>query len=411
MGTKGIHRLSARAVETAKPGYLADGGGLYLQVSTTESKSWVFRYERLGKRREMGLGSLLNVSLAMARRKAAEARAMLGEGIDPLAEKQARLAAVRGTLTFREASEAYIAAHAAGWRNAKHGEQWRNTLATYVYPVIGGLPVNAIDTAHVLKVLEPIWTAKTETAKRLRGRIENVLDWAAARRHRDGENPARWRGHLDKLLARPSKVATVEHFAALPFAELPAFFAVLAQQPGIAAKALAFCILTATRTGETIGARWDEITGELWTIPAERTKARREHRVPLSKPALVILAEMRTIADASGAPVGGFVFPGGRPGKPLSNMALLATLKRMGRQDVTTHGFRSAFRDWCGESTSFPREVAETALAHVIKDKVEAAYARGDLLAKRAQLMAAWGRYCTTLPGTTGEVVRFAEAR
>jgi integrase len=396
MGKHSIHRLSARAVETAAAGYRADGGGLYLQVSKAGAKSWVLRYERGGRRREMGLGSLLNVSLATARKKAAEARALLGNGIDPLAEKQARLAAERGSLTFREAAEAYIAAHAAGWRNAKHGDQWRNTLATYAYPAIGDLSVKDIDTPHVLKVLEPIWTAKTETATRVRGRIESILDWATARKYRDGENPARWRGHIDKLLPKPGKVAAIEHFAALPYAEVPAFLAALKEQQGIAAQALAFCILTATRTGEVIGARWDEIAGDVWTIPAERTKARREHRVPLSKPALAILDTLRPMADLLGHGAAGFIFPGGKPGKPLSNMAMLATLKRMGREDVTTHGFRSAFRDWCGEQTNFPREVAEAALAHVIKDKAEAAYARGDLLAKRAQLMAAWGRYCTS---------------
>jgi integrase len=263
----------------------------------------------------------------------------------------------------------------------------------------------------VLKVLEPIWTAKTETATRVRGRIESILDWATARKYRDGENPARWRGHIDKLLPKPGKVAAIEHFAALPYAEVPAFLAALKEQQGIAAQALAFCILTATRTGEVIGARWDEIAGDVWTIPAERTKARREHRVPLSKPALAILDTLRPMADLLGHGAAGFIFPGGKPGKPLSNMAMLATLKRMGREDVTTHGFRSAFRDWCGEQTNFPREVAEAALAHVIKDKAEAAYARGDLLAKRSQLMAAWGLYCSSKPATNGEVVPLMMAK
>ena len=401
-----LNKLSTVKVRaTLDPGYYADGGGLYLQVSKSDSKSWVFRYERRGRRREMGLGPLHAVPLATARERAMEMRGMLAAGKDPLTEKQTALAAERGTVTFREASESYIAAHAPGWRNAKHGDQWRNTLATYAHPVLGDLPVGEIDTGLVLKVLEPIWTTKTETAKRLRGRVECILDWATARRYRSGENPALWRGHLDKLLARPTKVHKVKHFSALPYADVPAFIVALSNQDGVAAKALVFCILTATRTSEVLSARWGEIDGETWTIPDDRTKAGREHRVPLSSSARAILDDMRAVSEGET-----FVFPGGNRGKPLSNMAMTAVLRRMGRDDVTVHGFRSTFRDWCGERTNFPRELAEAALAHVVKDKTEAAYARGDMLTKRAQLMDAWARYCMT-PTVECEVVKLANAK
>jgi integrase len=261
---------------------------------------------------------------------------------------------------------------------------------------MGDLPVTTIDTTHVLKVLEPIWTQKTETAKRLRGRIENVVDWATARRFRTGENPARWRGHLDKLLARPSKVAKVQHHAALPYADVPPFFSELQQQAGIATLALQFCILTATRSGETLGAKWLEIdeAAAVWTVPGHRTKSGRDHRVPLSEAALAIIAQQHRIAE------GEYVFPGAKRGMPLSNMAMAVLLRRMQRDDLTVHGFRSSFRDWAGECTNFPREVVEAALAHVLKDKTEAAYARGDLFEKRRRLMAAWARFCanTTMP-------------
>jgi integrase len=375
---------------TLAPGHYADGGGLYLQVSPSGSKSWVFRYQRHSQRREIGLGAVHAVSLAAAREKAAAFRTQLADGRDPFDERRAAVAAERGSLTFREAAEAYIAAHAPAWRNAKHAAQWRNTLSTHAYPVLGELPVQAIDTTHVLKVLEPIWRAKTETAKRIRGRIESILDWATARRYRSGENPARWRGHLDKLLARPTKVHRVQHFAALPYADVPSFMADLRRQSGTAARALEFCILTATRTGETIGIRWLEVAGEVWTVPGQRTKSGRDHRVPLAEPAATILDGMRAFAAAEDA----FVFPGGKPGKPLSNMAMAAVLKRMGRTGVTVHGFRSAFRDWCRERTNHPREVAEAALAHVLRDRTEAAYARGDVLDKRARLMAEWAQFC-----------------
>ncbi len=393
-----LNRLSARKVaSTLPPGYHADGGGLYLQVAKGGSKSWVFAYQRAGRRHDMGLGGLGAVPLARAREKAAAARALLADGLDPLQERRGLLAKQRGTVTFKEAAESYIAAHAPGWRDG-NVEQWRGTLAMYAFPTIGDLPVGEVEQAHVLKILEPVWLSKSATAVRLRSRIENVLDAAAARGQRTGENPARWRGHLDKLLARPARVHKVQHLPAMAFADVPVFMIELRAQPGVAARALEFTILTASRTGEVIGARWDEIEGDVWTVPANRMKSSREHRVALSPAALTILGAMRATAK------GELVFPGRRRGSPLSNKALGVVLERLGR-DETVHGFRSTFRDWCGERTNFPREVAEMALAHVVGDQTERAYARGDLLAKRAQLMNAWARFLTTPARAKGEVV------
>jgi len=376
---------------TLAAGYYADGGGLYLRVSASGSKSWVFRYERDARRRELGLGATHAVTLAAARERAAECRALLAEGKDPFHERRAARAAERGVVTFGEAADRYIAAYAPGWRNAKHAAQWTSTLATYAAPVLGTLPVAAVDTGAVMRVLEPLWQEKTETASRLRGRIESVLDYATARGWRTGENPARWRGHMQKLLPARAKVQRVEHHPALPYADMPAFMAGLRKQEGTAALALRFCILTAARTGEVTGARWPEIVDNLWIIPASRIKAGREHRVPLSPAAMAILTEMQPLAAGGDA----HVFPGGKPKAGLSNAAMSAVLDRMGRDGITVHGFRSTFRDWAAECTSFPNEVVEMALAHVVKDRTEAAYRRGDLLEKRAKLMQAWAAYCT----------------
>ena len=389
-------KVSSRAI---KPGMYADGGGLYLQVTGTGAKSWIYRYMLRGKEREMGLGSLSAVGLADARTKATECRSLRQAGVDPIearksARDQARLDATKA-LTFKDAAVAYIGAHRAGWRNPKHIWQWGATLVTYANPVIGDLSLQAIDTTLILKVLEPIWPTKPETASRLRGRIEAVLDWATVRGYRKGENPARWRGHLSKLLPARSKVRKVKHLTALPYAELPGFMVALRAQGGIAARALEFTILTAARTGEAIGAKWNEIslTDKVWTVPAERMKAGKEHRVPLSGPALRILENMNPGGDAPDH----FVFQGGKHGKALSNMAMIAVLRRMGRGDSTVHGFRSSFRDWAAERTNFPSEVAEMALAHAVGDKVEAAYRRGDLFERRRRMMAAWATFCTTL--------------
>jgi integrase len=395
-----IGRLTALKVSRAtKSGMYADGGGLYLQVTGTGAKSWIYRYMLRGKEREMGLGSLSAVSLADARTKATECRSLRQTGVDPIevrksARDQAKLDAAKA-LTFKEAAVAYIDAHRAGWRNPKHIWQWGATLATYANPIIGDLSLQAIDTTLVLKVLEPIWPTKPETASRLRGRIEAVLDWATVRGYRKGENPARWRGHLNKLLPARSKVRKVKHLTALPYAELPGFMVALRGQGGIAARALEFTILTAARTGEAIGAKWDEIslTDKVWTVPAGRMKVGKEHRVPLSGPTLSILEKMKPNGDAGD----GLVFEGGKRGKPLSNMAMIAVLRRMGRSDSTVHGFRSSFRDWAAERTNFPSEVAEMALAHAVGDKVEAAYRRGDLFERRRRMMTAWATFCTAL--------------
>jgi integrase len=363
-----------------------------------------------GRAREMGLGSYYDLSLAEAREKARGFRKMVKDGLDPIDDRRALRAAQRAerakVMTFRQCAEAYIAAHQVTWRNHKHAAQWPSTLSAYVYPHFGSLPVQVIDTGLVTKALEPIWLDKPETAGRVRGRIESILDWAKARGYREGENPARWRGHLENLLPKKTKVRRVEHHAALPYAELSAFMTELRQQNGIAARALQFTILTAARTGEAIGARWDEInTAErFWTVPGDRMKAGKEHRTPLSDAAIAVLDEMWAIRS------GKFVFPGDRPGRPLSNMAMTMALRRMGRGGLTIHGFRSSFRDWVAERTNFPREVAEMALAHAVSDKVEAAYRRGDLFQKRRQLMGAWARYCG-VPAIAGEVVALTAAQ
>jgi integrase len=361
-----------------------------------------------GRAREMGLGPLHIVTLAEAREKSREARKLRHEGIDPIESRKAeraeeRLAAATA-VTFKECAERYIEAHKAGWRNPKQAAQWPSTLATYAYPVFGDLPVQAVDVGLVTKALEPIWQTKPETASRVRGRIESILDWATVRGYRKGENPARWRGHLDKLLPARAKVRKVEHHRALPYAEMRSFVAALREQEGVASRALEFLILTAARTGEVIGAKWDEIdlTERLWTVPATRMKAGKEHRVPLSGAALVIVEKMAAIHHDD------FVFPGGRARRPLSNMSMLMTLRRMGRGDLTVHGFRSSFADWCAEQTALASEVREMALAHAVGDKVEAAYRRGDLFAKRRQLAEAWARFCD---GDSGEVVALHAAQ
>jgi integrase len=398
-----IGKLTALKVDKAKqPGMYGDGGGLYLRLTDNGARNWVFRYMLAGRPRWMGMGPLHTVSLAEARKRAGEHRLRRHDGIDPIearrAERlQARLDAAKA-LTFKECADSYIKGHRAGWRNGKHAGQWEATLATYAEPVIGKLSVQAIDTALVLKCLEPIWTAKPETAGRVRGRIEAILDWATAREYRQGENPARWRGHLDKLLPARGKVRKVEHHAALPYTELPGFLVALREQEGIAARALEFTILTAARTGETIFAGWNEmdLLDKTWTVPAERMKAGREHRVPLAARTLAILQEMQLFRPAAGAD--GYVFPGGKLGKPLSNMAFLMLLRRMGRDDLTAHGFRSSFRDWAAERTNFPAEVAEMALAHTVSDKTVAAYNRSDLFERRRRLMQQWAMFCTTPP-------------
>ena len=402
---RSINRLSSRTVTTvSKAGLYADGGGLYLQVTAGRSKiseesyetrSWVFRFRRNGKLRDMGLGSLNTLSLADARIEAEQCRKLLLKGFDPIEHRKGERSRAQiesaKAMTFKECAEGYIKAHSAGWRNAKHAGQWESTLTTYVYPVFGRLPVQAVDTGLVTKVLEPIWATKTETAGRVRGRIESILDWAAARKYRDDDNPARWKGHLDKLLPARSKVRTVKHHAALPYDEMGAFMAALRSQAGVSARGLELQILTAARTGEVIGARWSEFDLDkgLWTIPADRTKTAKEHRIPLSAAAKDLLKGLK-----EGAAPDGFVLPGGRTGRPLSNTAFLMLLRRMKRDDLTAHGFRSTFRDWAAERTAYPSEVAEMALGHAVADKVEAAYRRGDLFEKRRRMMDDWAEFC-----------------
>ena len=392
-----IQRLSPAKVRTAKAGMLCDGGGLYLQCTANADeilrKSWLFRFAINGRERYMGLGSLDVVSLLEARRMATECRRLHLAGIDPIehrnaARMQAALEASKA-MTFDECRDTYIKAHSAGWRNAKHRQQWESTLNTYCSSLFGKVSVQAIDVTLVMKALEPIWTTKPETASRVRGRIESILDWAKVRGLRTGENPARWRGHLDHLLPARNKVRKVKHHSALPYTEMEVFMAELRGRDGIAARALEFAIFTATRTNEVIGARWDEfdLAATVWTIPESRMKAGREHRVPLSDGAVAIIEAMRSARQND------YIFAGDRR-STLSNMALLMALRRMKRDAVTAHGFRSTFRTWAAEQTIFPREVVEAALAHTVGNNVEAAYQRGDLFDKRRKLMDAWSFYC-----------------
>lgn len=393
MGRKAKELGSLAVTRLTTPGLHFVGGvaGLGLQVLPTGGRSWVLRATVGGRRRDMGLGGFPDVSLADARAAARRAREQIREGRDPIAEARTAASALRARqaeeITFEEAARAYIKAHEAGWRNDKHAQQWRSTLESYAYPIAGGLLVRHVELAHVLAILEPIWTTKTETAKRLRGRIEQVLDWAAARGHREGSNPARWRGHLDKLLPPPSKVTRVEHRAALPIREAPAFMRLLRIAEGMGARALEFVVLTAARSGEVRGAVWDEIDlrEAVWTVPGNRMKAGKEHRVPLSQAAVELLTALPRAADTN------LVFPAPRGGQ-LSDMTLTAVLRRM-HVPAVPHGFRSTFRDWAAERTNYPREVAELALAHTIGDKVEAAYRRGDLFEKRRRMMTEWARF------------------
>jgi len=404
-----LFRLSAIQIAKATaPGLLADAGGLYLRVSGSGAKSWVFRFMLNRRAREMGLGSLIAVPLADAREKAADARRKLADEVDPIAARDAantqrQLDSARG-ISFQDCANKYIASHDQSWRNQKHRAQWKSTLATYVYPEFGALPVGAIDTALVAKVVEPLWSSKPETANRLRGRIETILNWAAARGYRQGENPARWRGHSENLLPARSKIRAVQHHAALAYTEISSFLTELEKQPGIPALALEFTILTAARTGETIGARFEEIDfhNRIWIVPATRMKGGREHRVPLSPQVIQILEQRRSDSNQNT----GFIFPGRWKETPLSNMAMLKVLARMGFGDLTVHGFRSTFRDWAAERTTFQREVVEAALAHTIRDKVEAAYRRSDILEKRRFLMDAWAQFTRAKPKLSATVLQ-----
>lgn len=391
--------LGALAVSRLRdPGMHAVGGvsGLYLQVTPSGARTWILRATMGGKRRDMGLGGYPDVTLAAAREKAREARAKIEQGIDPILERERALSQLKAeqakSITFAAAARALIDAKSDEWRNAKHRAQWSSSLETYAFPIIGKLQVADVTQAHVLSVLQPIWKEKTETANRLRGRIEQVLDWAKVRGYREGENPARWRGHLDKLLPAPTKIARVVHHRALPIDAMPGFMAELRQRKGIAPRALEFLVLTAARSGEVRGATWQEIDMDaaVWTVPAERMKAGKEHRAPLSLQALELLASLPRLEGND------LVFPAPRGGV-LSDMTITAVMRRM-ELDAVPHGMRSTFRDWAAERTNYPREVAEMALAHTIGNAVEAAYRRGDLFEKRVQMMADWAAFCS---GTT----------
>jgi integrase len=403
-----IHKLSHRQVTTAEPPadrravLLGDGGGLYLQVSRSEasvvSRSWVFRYERGGKRHDLGLGPITTLSLAEARTRARTLRVQLVDGQDPFAARQqqhqerlAQRAERARATTFRDCALRLMEGHNAGWRSAVHRRQWLQTLEDYAFPIIGNLPVNEIDTPLVIKVLEPIWTAKPETASRLRGRIEKVLGWATVREFRSGDNPARWRGHLQEMFAAKEKLAPVEHHEALPYADVPAFMAELRERNHIAARGLEFTILAAVRTGETLKAEWDEIdfAAKVWTVPASHTKRKRELRVPLSGRALEILASLPR--------EGVRIFPVG--------VCAMDRMSKSLREDVTVHGFRSSFRDWTADQTSYPEVVAEQALGHAVGTKVERAYQRSDLYEKRRKLMEAWAGYCSRPATAVGQVI------
>jgi integrase len=390
---KQVHKLSARAVATiSKSGRHSDGGCLYLNVTDTGAKSWLFMYKVAGRRREMGLGPTRDVPLARARELAAEARQHLLAGRDPFAMRRKP-----HTMTFCDAAEALLENMSPSWRNAKHRAHWAMTLRIYCAQ-LAKVPAGEVTTENVLRVLKPLWATKAATASRLRARIERVLDFAKAQEMRSGENPARWRGHLDAILPKRQKL-THGHHKAMPFAGVPAFMKTLRAMEGIGPKALEFTILTAARSGEVLGVRWGEVDleGKLWTVPASRMKGAREHRVPLSDRALAILTELALTRT------GDFVFPGLKAGKPLSSMALPMVLERA-NVDATVHGFRSSFRDWAGERTAFPREIAEAALAHLVGDEVERAYRRGDALEKRRKLMNAWADFCAGR--SMGNVVR-----
>ena len=405
--------LGALAVsKISEPGLHFVGGvpGLALQVTPAGARSWTLRVMIGGKRRDMGLGgfSPSGVTLARAREAAVEARELIRNGIDPIQQQQAAQSALRAAmvdaLTFKACAERYIKAHAASWKNAKHCQQWRNTLAQHAYPVFGELLVRDVKLSHVMAVLEPMWATTNETAVRLRGRIEIVLDWAAARELRDATNPARWRGHLDKLLAKPSKINKREHHAALSVGDVGAFMARLRSADGMGARALEFVILTAARSGEVRGATWAEfdLGAKVFTVPVSRMKAGKEHRVPLSAEALALLQALPRMAGSE------FVFPAPRGGA-LSDMTLTAVLRRL-QVPAVPHGFRSTFRDWAAERTNYPRDVAEMALAHAIGDKVEAAYRRGDLFEKRAAMMDDWAKFLARAE-TKGQVVELASRR
>jgi integrase len=385
-----------KLIREAKPGATADGFGLYLRITATGNASWQYRYQLQGTRRTMGLGACTAVTLADARTRAAEALGLVKSGKDPLKEREAQaLQAVKKTKTFKDVADEYIASHRHGWKNAKHAQQWENTLTQYVHPLLGSKQVDSITTNDVLAVLKPIWQTKAETAARIRSRIELVIDAARAHNLTDAPNPARWKGHLDKLLPKRSKTSKGHH-SALDYQQMPALYQRLsAERDSLSATALAITILTACRTSEVLLADWAEVDldTKIWVIPAKRMKAGNEHRIPLSNKVIALFERLPTRE--------GYLFPGAKQGKPLSNMAMTMVLRKLGRDDLTVHGFRSTFRDWAAETTNYPNIVCEMALAHTIINAAEAAYRRGDLMERRRMLMNDWANYTTGTMGTS----------
>jgi integrase len=381
--------LSSRRVQSLKTrGFYADGGQLYLQVSRTGSKSWVFRFTLAGRKRDMGLGSLATFTLAEARERARKMRQLVADGVDPINERNKTRGASATVLTFRQCAERYVAAHQAGWRNG--GGEWLASLAKHVFPVLGDVAVAAVDLPLVMRAIEPLWAKQPVRMNIVRLRLEMVIDWARVRGYRQGDNPARWKGHLDTLLPHRKKVAPVVHRAALPYAEVSQFMVDLRRLTDTSARALEFQILAAARSGEVVGARWDEIDmgARVWTIPGARMKAGRDHRVPLSPAAMAVLERQAELRESD------YVFSGRVSGQPINIDAPMRAIEKLGlRGRVTAHGFRSAFRDWAAEQTNFPREIAETSLAHVVGDGTERAYQRGDFLMKRRRIMTAWAEY------------------
>ena len=394
-----LHRLTPLRVSKIKgAGMHADGGGLYLQISSPTARSWVFRYQLNGRTHKIGLGSAHGITLGEARDMAHFCRKLKAKGSDPKAHRAAEKAAARReaqeTPTFEAMAKTYIKAHSGSWRNPKHRAQWSSSLETYAFPIIGALGVQEIETSHIHRILEKIWYEKTETASRLRGRIESILGYAATAGYREGDNPARWRGHLEHLLPARTKIQKTRHHSALPYPEIADFMTALRQHESASALGLEFLILTAGRVSEVTKATWDEVDLDqrIWTVPAGRMKGGREHRVPLSERAVEILDHTKIKGRSA------YLFPGANPQNHLSENAFrVFILKTMGRRDATAHGFRSTFRDWCAERTNYPREVAEMALAHAVGTAVAAAYRRGDLFAKRVRLMTEWARYCNLL--------------
>jgi integrase len=394
--TRSLNRLTSLKVARAKrPGMYADGGSLYLRVAPGGSKQWIFRYAAsTGRMRDMSLGAVHTFSLAEARERATEARKLRADGIDPLDHKRAQRAALRAAdakaMTFEQCARGFIKDNEAEWTNPKHRHEWETTLRKYVFPLLGSLPVEAIDTPLVLKVVKPLWERIPTTASRVLGRIQAVLGWATVHHYRSGDNPARWQGHLEHALPALSKVAKAEHHAALPYAQVGAFVAKLRKDSSVGARCLEFITLTAARLGEAINAEWDEIdlANRVWVVPGSRMKADREHRVPLSGAALAVLKAMQAIRQSD------YVFPGTRQWRPVGENTPVRLAKQAAGSNITVHGLRSTFRDWASERTSFSREVAEMALAHAIPNAVEAAYRRGDLFEKRRRLMEAWAKFC-----------------